>query len=206
MRATWSRLFGLLVLLLPLTVPLNAHGESPDLGEAVRKAILRLPYYGPFDLISFQVSDGVVTLGGEVYLGVLKNDAEEAVRQVPGVGSVVNQIEVLPGSIEDDRLRRAVFRKIYTDNFLSRYGSSGGLLGHRTWGRGLGGAAFRGAGPFLHGLEPAGKYAVHVIVSGGRVTLYGSVDNGADRDKAVMDARGVFGVREVDSEIQVREK
>ncbi len=77
------------------------------------------------------------------------------------------------------------------------------MLGHRGWGRGFRG---RGIGPLLHGLEPLGKYAIHIIVKGSRVTLYGNVDREADRDKAVMDARAVFGVLDVDSQIEIRGK
>ncbi len=36
-----------------------------------------------------------------------------------------------------------------------------------------------------------------------KVTLYGVVSNEADKTKAVMDARSIFGVKSVDDQIQV---
>jgi hyperosmotically inducible protein len=40
------------------------------------------------------------------------------------VSSVVNEIEVLPLSPNDDQIRRAAFRAIYSDPSLSRYAES----------------------------------------------------------------------------------
>jgi hyperosmotically inducible periplasmic protein len=54
----------------------------------------------------------------------LKSDAENAAKGIEGVASVTNQIEVLPVSPMDDGLRRAVYRAIYGDTALSRYGMS----------------------------------------------------------------------------------
>jgi hyperosmotically inducible protein len=54
----------------------------------------------------------------------LKSDAENAVKGIESVSSVDNQIEVLPTSPMDDGLRRAVYRAIYADTSLSRYGMS----------------------------------------------------------------------------------
>ncbi len=53
---------------------------------------------------------------------VLKSDAENAVKKIEGVSKVVNRIEVLPVSFNDDRLRRAVYRSIYGNSVLQRYG------------------------------------------------------------------------------------
>ena len=60
--------------------------------------------------------------------------------------------------------------------------------------------------PSRHLCEPAGRYAIHVIVDGGRVTLYGNVDNAVDRRKAEVDARSVLGVRSVEDDIVVRDE
>jgi len=183
-----------------------------EIADKVRIAILRLPYYGVFDLIAFDVRGGVVTLGGDVYRAALKKEAEEAVKKVPGVTQVVNKIEVLPVSIEDDRIRSELFRKIYSDDFLSKYGTPLPGLGNfrfggRYWGRGFGSwPGFRtgmwGRAPFL-GMEPIGNYGIHIIVKGGNVMLFGTVSSEADKTKAGMDARSVFGVHNVDNEIQV---
>jgi hypothetical protein len=44
----------------------------------------------------------------------LKSDAGKAVKGIEGVTLVDNQIEVLPTSIEDGRIRRAEYRAIYS--------------------------------------------------------------------------------------------
>jgi hyperosmotically inducible protein len=48
--------------------------------------------------------------------------------------------------------------------------------------------------------------AIHIIVSGGRVTLYGVVDNQADKDAAGIRANGVPDVFSVTNNIQVATK
>jgi len=51
----------------------------------------------------------------------LKSDAESTVRRLEGVGKVVNSIEVLPLSPNDDRIRRAVHHAISAKPGLDRY-------------------------------------------------------------------------------------
>jgi osmotically-inducible protein OsmY len=54
----------------------------------------------------------------------LKSDAEGVVKNIDGVGRVVNNIEVLPLSPMDDQIRRAVYRTIFGEPGLSRYAES----------------------------------------------------------------------------------
>ncbi len=103
--------------------PAEASPAEASLAQGVRSAILESPRYGPFDLIRIEVKGHTVTLGGVVDRPTLKAEAGEAARAVPGVARVVNSVEILPLSFEDDRLRRAVFRRIYRDDMLSRYGT-----------------------------------------------------------------------------------
>lgn len=51
----------------------------------------------------------------------LKTDAGAAAKRIEGVESVDNQIEVLPLSPNDDRIRLAVYRAVYRQASLSRY-------------------------------------------------------------------------------------
>jgi hyperosmotically inducible protein len=81
-----------------------------------------LPYYGVFDNFAFRVDDSIVTLMGSVTRPTLKSSAENVVKRIEGVTAVVNQIEVLPLSSFDDRIRIAVLRSIYGSSNLSRYG------------------------------------------------------------------------------------
>jgi hypothetical protein len=181
-----------------------------DISAKAADALLRMPYYGVFDLISIKVENGVLTLGGYAYQAINKTQAESAVKELAGVKSVVNDIEVLPTSIEDDRLRWQVFHAIYTDDFLQKYGTPvagrWGMNGRRFidggagawWGRG-----FRPRGAAFMGGEPLGNYAIHIVVKGGQAMLFGRVDNDVDKNRAEQVTKGVFGIRGVDNQIQV---
>src|ERR1700676_5457925 len=90
--------------------------------KEVRHELVMLPFYGVFDNLAYKVDpDGTVTLLGQVSRPVLKSDAENAVKRIEGVEKVVNNIEVLPTSIEDDRIRRAAYRPIFANKPLSQY-------------------------------------------------------------------------------------
>jgi hyperosmotically inducible protein len=90
--------------------------------KEVRHELVMLPYYGVFDNLSYKVdSDGTVTLLGQVVRPTLKSDAENVVKRIEGVEKVVNNIEVLPTSMNDDRIRRAAYRAIYGNSALNEY-------------------------------------------------------------------------------------
>jgi hyperosmotically inducible periplasmic protein len=73
--------------------------------KEVRHEILMLPYFDVFDNITFKVEGYDVTLSGQVIRPTLKTDAERVVKSIEGVEKVDNQIEVLPVSPNDDRIR-----------------------------------------------------------------------------------------------------
>ena len=88
----------------------------------VHHELVMLPFYGVFDNLAYKVdSDGTVTLLGQVVLPTLKSDAENVIKRIEGVEKVVNNIEVLPTSPNDDRIRRAAYRAIYGNSVLSQY-------------------------------------------------------------------------------------
>ncbi len=94
----------------------------PNIAKEVRHELVTLPWYSVFDNLAFRVDpDGTVTLLGQVVRPTLKDDAERVVKKIPGVTRVTNQIEVLPLSPNDDRIRMAEFRTIYGDPALQRY-------------------------------------------------------------------------------------
>ena len=165
--------------------------------RSVRRALERLPYYGVFDHLTFGVERGVVTLNGYAYNGSLRYAAEMAAKRTSGVDEVANRLEVLPSSQEDDRIRWATFYRIYTDAFLSRYASGGEMAARRELYE-----ARRWGGLY----QPLGLYSIHIVVRHGQTTLYGVVDNDADRQIAEVGAREVFGVFGVDNEIVVARK
>lgn len=91
------------------------------LQKEVRHELVMLPYYGVFDNLAYRVDGATVTLLGQVTRPTLKSDAENVVKGVEGVEKVVNQIEVLPLSPMDDRIRIAAYRRIYGQPSLERY-------------------------------------------------------------------------------------
>ncbi len=91
------------------------------LTKEVRHELVMLPFYSVFDNLQYKVDGGKVTLIGQVVKPNLKSDAEKAVNRIEGVESVDNQIEVLPTSPMDDRIRRAQYRVIYTFPSLVKY-------------------------------------------------------------------------------------
>jgi hyperosmotically inducible protein len=108
----------------------------------VRHELLMLPYFTVFDNIAYKVDGTSVTLLGQVVNPVLKSDAGSAVKHIEGVENVDNQIEVLPLSPLDNRVRRQLFRAIYGYPALQRYAlgvqkpsagqrCSGNLLGNQ---------------------------------------------------------------------------
>lgn len=90
--------------------------------KQVTHEILMLPDYNEFDAIGFKVEGYEVTLFGHVVHAWLKSDAEHAIKKIEGVERINNQIEILPPSPMDDRLRRQLFRAIYGYAPLQRYG------------------------------------------------------------------------------------
>jgi hyperosmotically inducible protein len=113
------------ILLLTAT-PLLAANEkqrtpADRLAREVRHELVMLPYYGVFDNLAYKVDGNRVTLYGQVTRPTLKSDAENVVKNIEGVEGVTNNIEVLPLSPNDDRIRLAVYRAIYGHPALQRY-------------------------------------------------------------------------------------
>src|SRR5260221_12980390 len=101
-----------------------AFGQKPA-GEdrivrEVHHELVMLPYYGVFDNLAYRVDGRTVTLLGQVTRPTLKSDAGNVVKNIEGVEKVDNQIQVLPLSPNDDRLRVAVYRAIYGQVGLAR--------------------------------------------------------------------------------------
>ena len=148
---------------------------SMDLASSLvpktRRELVTLSWYSMFDNLSFRIDGSKVTLSGEVWWPPLKRSAERAVGEIEGITSVENQIEVLPVSTHDDRIRLATALAITSNPVLSKYvrtGASFGLLPYRS--------------------------DIHIIVKNGNVTLEGVVLSKAHSDIAFLVANGVSGV------------
>jgi hypothetical protein len=165
--------------------------------RSLQRAFERLPYYSVFDHLTFSVDRGVVTLSGYTYNGSLRSAAEMVAKRTSGVDEVANRLEVLPASQQDDQIRWATFYRIYTDTFLSRYGSGGDIGARRE---------IREARRWGLMYQPLGLYSIHIVVRHGHTTLYGVVDNDGDKQMAEFRAREVSGVFGVDNQIVVAKK
>ena len=131
---------------------------------------------------------------------LVKSDAGNAVKGIPGVESVDNQIEVLPNSPNDDRIRQAVYNRIYTQPALRKYNANQGTVGQAA---GPGGSIARAAGGITND-PPRGFHAIHIIVKNGNVTLYGVVNNEGDSAIAGMQANSAPGAFSVDNNLIVQ--
>jgi hyperosmotically inducible protein len=94
-----------------------------ELAKKIRKELVTLPFYGVFDNFAFRIDGDVVTLMGQVTRPTLRSGAENVVARIEGVRQVKNEIEVLPLSPYDDRVRLGVLRAIYGYPALDRYGA-----------------------------------------------------------------------------------
>ena len=165
------------VMSIPASAPSIFAGTAqvnPRLVRQIRHELATLPYYGVFDWLEFEVKpDNTVVLRGYVTRPTTKSDAEARVKEIEGVKNVINEIQVLPLSPNDDRLRIALYRAIYNWNSpLFRYATQ--------------------AIP-----------SIHIIVDRGRATLKGVVNSKADAQIAYMRARGVPGLFDVKNELVV---
>jgi hyperosmotically inducible protein len=83
--------------------------------------LVTLPQLTIFDNLQYKVNGNKVTLMGQVRDAILKDSAEKRVKSIEGIESVNNQIEILPTSGNDDRIRREVARALFNDERLFRY-------------------------------------------------------------------------------------
>jgi osmotically-inducible protein OsmY len=160
---------------LLLTQVKTTYATSQDkLIKEIRHELVTLPYYDVFDWLEGEVRpDGTVVLRGEVVRPSTKSEAEARIKKIEGIERVINEIEVLPASPNDDRIRVAVYRALFNWNSpLFRYS-------HRS-------------------VPP-----IHIIVKNGRVTLKGVVVTEQDSQLAYLKARSVPGVFEVKNELRV---
>jgi hyperosmotically inducible protein len=154
----------------------NKRGSADEsrIAKEVRHQLVMLPYYSVFDDLAFRVNGGTVTLLGAVVRPTLKSDAENVVKRIEGVTQVVNQIEVLPLSPNDDRIRLALYRAIYGDPQIGdRYG---------------------------HQALPS----IHIIVKNGNVVLEGVVANEFDKNLINVRSNSVPGVFHVENRLVVQ--
>jgi hyperosmotically inducible protein len=103
------------------TTPANSSASA--IGKEVYSKLMTLPWYGVFDNLTYRIDGTQVILSGQVTSehAVTKSDAVNAVKRIPGVTNVVDNIEILPLSMFDNQIRRAEYRTIFSQSDLGRY-------------------------------------------------------------------------------------
>jgi hyperosmotically inducible periplasmic protein len=174
--------------------------DTLRIAKDVQKKLAGLTNYSVFDWITFGFHGKAVVLKGFASRPTLKSSAANVLKGIEGVDSVDNQIDVLPTSPNDDRIRAAVYNRIYTQPSLRKYNANQGTVAQamRPGGRSV---ALMAGG--ITNDPPRGFHAIHIIVKNGNVTLYGVVNNQTDAAIAYMQANSTPGVFSVDNDLIV---
>ena len=173
--------------------PTSSQEDTLRIVKDVRKQLSSLSDYSVFDWITFGIHGKTIVLKGYASRPQLKDEAGRAIKKIEGIQSVDNQIQVLPLSSNDDRIRADVYNRIYTQPTLSKYNANQGSLGRAI---GPGGRVGVMAGGITNN-PPIGFHGIHIIVNNGHVILYGVVLNKTDAEIAGVQANlapGAFGV------------
>jgi len=95
--------------------------SDPRILEQARHEILTYYAYGIFDNVELAAHNGALTVSGQVTQPFKKTDMGRILERVKGVSALQNNLEVLPVSGFDDRLRLQVARAIYGDPYFIHY-------------------------------------------------------------------------------------
>src|SRR5260370_7115460 len=142
--------------------------DTLRIGKEVQKKLGSLTNYSVFDWITFGIQGKTVILKGYASRPTLKDEAGRVVKGIPGIDSVHNEIEVLPLSPNDDRIRAAVYNRIYTQPALSKYNAHAGTLARAMGPRGRN-QAFITAG--ITNNPPIAYHPIHIILTCGHLSL-----------------------------------
>jgi hyperosmotically inducible protein len=149
--------------------------------QQVQKKLAGLTNYSVFDWLTFGFHGKTLVLKGYASRPILKSDAANAVKGIPGIDSVDNEIEVLPNSPNDN----------------ANQGSLAQAMGP-------GGRRFAWMAGGITNDPPIGFHAIHIIVKNGNVTLYGVVNNQMDSAIAGIQANSAPGAFSVDNDLIVQ--
>jgi hyperosmotically inducible protein len=169
--------------------------------KEVQKRLGRMTYYSVFDWITWGDQGKTIVLKGYASRPVLKDEAGKTLKDIPGIEKIDNQIEVLPLSMNDDRIRAAVYNRIYTQPALRKYNANAGNLS-RAMMPGSRNPAMMAGG--ITNQPPMGYHAIHIIVKNGNVTLLGVVLNESDSTIAYLQANSTPGAFSVDNDLIVQ--
>jgi osmotically-inducible protein OsmY len=175
--------------------PTPSQEDTLRIVQEVRKQLGGLTDYSVFDWITFGIQGKTLVLKGYASRPMVKEEAGRAVKNIEGISSVDNQIQVLSLSPNDDRIRAAVYNRVYTQPALRKYNANQGSLAAALGPGGRSPALMAGG---ITNNPPIGFHAIHIVVNNGHVILYGVVLNKTDSEIAGVQANsapGAFSVQ-----------
>jgi hyperosmotically inducible protein len=169
-----------------LRPPSEITRSQVDILEDIRRRIFGLRDFSAFDAINPKVvGNGRVVLLGYVFRPTLRTEAERVVSTIKGVRQVDNQLEVLPASDRDNKIRVRVFGAVYGHPALKSYNPGSGEAGVDS--KSL----------------PRGPHPILILVKNGNVALIGQVSSSDHRKTAEVQARSISGVYSVENYLKV---
>ena len=104
-------------------IEIAAAESDQKLGEEVVKEIRKYSRFTVFDDCSAYIKEGKVALFGWVTEPYKKTEIEKRLHKIIGIQEFKNDIEVLPVSLSDQRLREILAHRLYSDSTFSDFAS-----------------------------------------------------------------------------------
>lgn len=171
-------------------LPTPGHEQAQRLTQQLEQLIIGQRGMRVYDWVGFSIDGSEVTLEGSVTRSTLKEGIERSVAALEAVGSIRNDIEILPRNSEDIGLRINAYWRIYGHPEIRRYLQQNARFvprlrrGDRESRRVL--------------LSP-----VHIVVRDGHLVLEGELEQHREKQVTEQQAKAVVGVRSVTNNIVV---
>jgi hyperosmotically inducible protein len=205
--------YGVVVLAILMLAPLAPGQASRDVTATVNDAWITTQIHAKFFLdpdikgrnINVDTTDGVVTLGGEVHSASEHSQALAKVKTTQGVTRVIDKLAVTPGDrpvTADIRDKAVAALPKQKEQVKAQAKTAAARVGKEisdTW------ITTQVQAMYFLDRDVKGMQ-IGVTTSSGVVTLSGTVDSHATRQKALADARSVEGVKQVVDKLTVKGK
>lgn len=205
--------YGVVVLGILMVASLSTGQASRDVTATMNDAWITTQIHAKFFLdpdikgrnISVDTTNGVVTLSGEVHSASEHSQALAKVKTTQGVTRVIDKLAVTPGDrpvTADIRDKAVAALPKQKEQVKAQAKTAAARVGKEisdTW------ITTQVQAMYFLDRDVKGMQ-IGVTTSGGVVTLSGTVDSEATRQKALADARSVEGVKQVVDKLTVKKK
>jgi hyperosmotically inducible protein len=205
--------YGVVVLAILMLAPLATGQASRDVTATMNDAWITTQIHAKFFLdpdikgrnINVDTTDGVVTLSGEVHSASEHSQALAKVKTTQGVTRVIDNLAVTPGDrpvTADIRDKAVAALPKQKEQVKAQAKTAAARVGKEisdTW------ITTQVQAMYFLDRDVKGMQ-IGVTTSSGVVTLSGTVDSQATRQKALADARSVEGVKQVVDKLTVKKK